>query len=85
MERGTLTASPQSYGTVNVGLSPVRALRSWVERTGEAWPGDGDVFVYFNNDQHAAALYDAAAFASLVHRAGRQVTAAPTPDPGQAG
>ena len=60
------------------------ALRSWVERTGEAWPGDADVFVYFNNDQHAAALYDAAAFASLVHRAGRQVTATPAPDPGQA-
>jgi uncharacterized protein YecE (DUF72 family) len=46
---------------------------------GEAWPGDADVFVYFNNDQHAAALYDAAAFASLARRAGRQVTATPTP------
>jgi len=37
------------------------------------------VFVYFNNDQHAAALYDAAAFASLVRRAGRPVTATPAP------
>ena len=55
------------------------ALRHWVERTGEAWPGDADVFVYFNNDQHAAALYDAAAFASLVRRAGRPVTTTPAP------
>jgi uncharacterized protein YecE (DUF72 family) len=38
-----------------------------------------DVFVYFNNDQHAAALYDAAAFASIARRAGHQVTPAPEP------
>ena len=56
-----------------------QALRSWVERTGEAWPVDADVFVYFNNDQHAAALHDAAVFASLARRAGRQVTATATP------
>jgi uncharacterized protein YecE (DUF72 family) len=56
-----------------------QALRSWAERTGEAWPGDADVFVYFNNDQHAAALYDAAAFGSLARRAGRPVTATPSP------
>jgi hypothetical protein len=36
--------------------------------------------VYFNNDQHAAALYEAAAFASITRRAGRQVT--PVPEPG---
>jgi uncharacterized protein YecE (DUF72 family) len=56
-----------------------QALRSWVRRAGEAWPDSADVFVYFNNDQHAAALYDAAAFASMARQAGRQVTPAPEP------
>ena len=56
-----------------------QALRSWVRRAGEAWPDSADVFVYFNNDQHAAALYDAAAFASVARQAGRQVTPAPEP------
>ena len=54
-----------------------QALRSWVQRTGEAWPDNADIFVYFNNDQHAAALYDAAAFASIARRAGRAVTPVP--------
>ena len=57
----------------------VQALRSWADRTGEAWPDGADVFAYFNNDQHAAALYDAAAFASILRRSGRQVTAAAEP------
>jgi uncharacterized protein YecE (DUF72 family) len=57
----------------------VQALRSWADRTGEAWPDGADVFAYFNNDQRAAALYDAAAFASILRRSGRQVTAAPEP------
>lgn len=57
-----------------------QALSSWAQRAGEAWPDSADVFVYFNNDQHAAALYDAAAFAAIARRAGRQVT--PVPEPG---
>ena len=56
-----------------------QALRSWVDRTGAAWPDGADVFAYFNNDQRAAALYDAAAFASILRRSGRQVTVAPEP------
>ena len=32
MERGTLTASLQSYGAVNLGLGPVRSLRTWFRR-----------------------------------------------------
>ena len=56
-----------------------QALRSWVRRAGEAWPDSADVFVYFNNDQRAAALYDAAAFASVARQAGRHVTPAPEP------
>ena len=59
----------------------VKALRSWVQRAGEAWPDSADVFVYFNNDQHAAALYDAASFAKIARRAGRQVTLVPEPEP----
>jgi len=54
-----------------------QALRSWAQRIAGAWPGDAAVFAYFNNDQHAAALYDAAAFASVARRAGHQVTGAP--------
>jgi uncharacterized protein YecE (DUF72 family) len=57
----------------------VHALGSWVQRAREAWPDAADVFVYFNNDQHAAALYDAAAFAAIVRRSGRQVSEAPQP------
>jgi len=40
-------------------------LRSWVQRVAETWPGDTDIFVYFNNDQGGAAVHDAAAFAAI--------------------
>ena len=40
-------------------------LRTWAQRMARAWPGDADVFVYFNNDQGGAALHDATAFASI--------------------
>jgi len=56
-----------------------QALRSWVQRTAGAWPDGADVFAYFNNDQAGAAIYDAASFASILRRAGRQVTAAAEP------
>jgi uncharacterized protein YecE (DUF72 family) len=56
-----------------------RALRSWVTRLTGTWPEDADVFVYFNNDPGAAAIYDAAAFASIARRAGRQVSRTATP------
>jgi uncharacterized protein YecE (DUF72 family) len=60
------------------------ALRSWVGRLTDTWPDDADVFVFFNNDPGAAAIYDAAAFASIARLAGRQVSrtavpAAPAP------
>ncbi len=62
------------------------ALRSWVQRTAQAWPDNADVFAYFNNDQGGAALHDAAAFAALARQAGRRVTAtaAPGTQPGSA-
>ena len=46
------------------------------------WPDDADVFAYFNNDQGGAALHDAASFASIVRRAGRQVTGTAVPGTG---
>jgi uncharacterized protein YecE (DUF72 family) len=55
------TADPPRYGR--------RALAHWVDRLGKAWP-DGEAWVYFNNDPHAAAIRDAAEFARAAHRAG---------------
>ena len=60
-----------------------QALDSWAQRTSRTWPDDAEVFAYFNNDQAGAALYDAATFASILRRAGRQVTA--TAEPGELG
>jgi uncharacterized protein YecE (DUF72 family) len=56
-----------------------RSLRHWADRIAETWPGHADVYAYFNNDQHGAAIHDAAAFASAARRAGLQPT--PTPQP----
>ncbi len=56
-----------------------RALRSWAERVTQTWPDDADVFVYFNNDPGGAAVGDAAAFASIIRRAGRAVTRTAAP------
>ena len=54
-----------------------RALRSWIDRIIDRWPGDAPVYVFFNNDQHGAAIADSAVFASLGRRAGRGVTRTP--------
>jgi uncharacterized protein YecE (DUF72 family) len=51
-----------------------RTLLEWVQRVVSIWPGQADVFVYFNNDPGGAALYDAAAFASLIQQSGRQAS-----------
>ena len=56
-----------------------RALRSWVQRIAETWPDDADVFTFFNNDPGGAAIYDAAAFASITRQAGRRVTRTAVP------
>jgi uncharacterized protein YecE (DUF72 family) len=57
------TASPwPSYGP--------RALASWLDRISAAWPATADVYVYFNNDQGAAAVRDATAFARAATRRG---------------
>jgi uncharacterized protein YecE (DUF72 family) len=77
------TASPRpSYGRT--------ALVTWLDRLAEAWPGgDADVFVYFNNDQGAAAVRDAAALERLAERRGIEVvrpspSAASAPAPARA-
>ena len=57
-----------------------RALGSWVQRLAGTWPDDADVFVFFNNDPGGAAVYDAAAFASLARQAGRRVSRTAVPD-----
>ena len=46
-----------------------RALARWAERIAQAWPA-GTAWVYFNNDQHAAAIKDALAFAAVAGRMG---------------
>jgi uncharacterized protein YecE (DUF72 family) len=48
-----------------------QAIRSWLRRAGDAWPAGAEVFAYFNNDQHGAAVRDAAALAAAARRAGR--------------
>jgi uncharacterized protein YecE (DUF72 family) len=60
------------------------ALSTWAGRIAATWPPRGDVFVYFNNDQAAAAPRDAAAFAAAVASRGREVTRA-WPDAGGLG
>jgi uncharacterized protein YecE (DUF72 family) len=37
-------------------------LRTWAGRLADSWAAEEDVYVYFNNDQHAAAPGDAVAF-----------------------
>jgi len=47
-----------------------QSLRTWLDRIGQTWPGDSDVFAYFNNDQHAAAPADATALGAIADRSG---------------
>jgi uncharacterized protein YecE (DUF72 family) len=42
-----------------------------------AWPGDADVYVYFNNDPGGAAVVNSALFAALARDAGLTVTRTP--------
>ncbi|MGP2437440.1 DUF72 domain-containing protein [Streptomyces sp. JW3] len=54
-----------------------RALATWAHRIAETWPPDADVYAYFNNDPHAAAVHDAVTFARLARTAGLRVTRVP--------
>jgi len=42
-----------------------QALRTWAGRITSTWPSGADMFAYFNNDQHGAAVRDAEAFTAL--------------------
>jgi uncharacterized protein YecE (DUF72 family) len=46
------------------------ALGAWAERITATWADDSDVYVYFNNDQRAAAPRDAARLAATIGRRG---------------
>ncbi|MCM6778736.1 DUF72 domain-containing protein [Nocardia sp. CDC159] len=54
-----------------------QVLATWVERLGQTWSDDRDVFVYFNNDPGGAAVHDAVVFARLARDAGVTVTRTP--------
>lgn len=45
-----------------------RSLETWAGRIGETWPGDADVYAYFNNDPNGAAVRNATTFAALSQR-----------------
>ncbi len=51
-------------------------LGTWAGRITGRIPGDGDVYAYFNNDQHGAAPRDAARLAAAVTRRGGQAARA---------
>ena len=54
------------------------ALTSWVDRVSRVWDvGNADVFVYFNNDPHAAAVANARTFAGIASRRGLAATRVP--------
>lgn len=52
------------------------ALASWRDRIHDSFGDDAPVFVYFNNDQQAAAISDALAFRRLADAASGRLTAA---------
>ncbi|MFF6782205.1 DUF72 domain-containing protein [Streptomyces sp. NPDC012510] len=54
-----------------------RALTTWSHRLAETWPTTADLYVYFNNDPHAAAVRDAMAFARAARQAGLSPTRTP--------
>jgi uncharacterized protein YecE (DUF72 family) len=55
-------------------------LRAWAERIAASHTPGEDVFVYFNNDPHGCAVYDAAVFAIECRDIGLEVTNAPAPE-----
>jgi uncharacterized protein YecE (DUF72 family) len=54
-----------------------QSLLTWARRIADAWPDDRDVYTYFNNDPHAAAVQDALAFSRAATATGLTVTRTP--------
>jgi uncharacterized protein YecE (DUF72 family) len=58
-----------------------RSLASWAERITSSYDETDDVFVYFNNDPHCAAVDNAVTFAAELQRLGRMTTRVPAERP----
>ncbi|MFF4348197.1 DUF72 domain-containing protein [Streptomyces sp. NPDC001530] len=54
-----------------------QSLTTWLRRITDTWPDDADVYAYFNNDVHAAAVRDAVTFARAARATGLTVTRTP--------
>lgn len=54
-----------------------QALATWARRVHDTWPGEADVYAYFNNDTGGAAFHDAVVFARAVARLGGAVSRTP--------
>jgi len=54
-----------------------RALRAWLDRITDAWPAAAPVYIYFNNDQNAAAIADSTALAALARTRSLAITRTP--------
>jgi uncharacterized protein YecE (DUF72 family) len=74
------------YVRLHEGASPdppcytTPTLDAWAARIKASHADTDDVYVYFNNDPHGCAVYDAAIFARSCARLGLAVTKAPEPD-----
>ncbi|MFF3335999.1 DUF72 domain-containing protein [Streptomyces sp. NPDC002888] len=54
-----------------------RSLETWTDRIATAFPRTCDVYTYFNNDPHGAAVADAMMFGRTARKAGLTVTRTP--------
>ena len=54
-----------------------QSLSTWARRIAATWRDEGDVYAYFNNDPHAAAVEDAVLFSRTAVAAGLRVTRTP--------
>ncbi|GAB2948653.1 DUF72 domain-containing protein [Streptomyces pseudoechinosporeus] len=54
-----------------------RSLATWTHRIATTWPDNQQIYTYFNNDPHAAAVQDALLFARLARATGLTVTRTP--------
>ncbi len=56
------------------------ALQAWADRIMDRWGGDGDAYVFFNNDAHACAVQDARLLAAMLAERGVVVSRFPAAD-----
>lgn len=57
-----------------------RCLHAWAERLASMWGRDADVYAFFNNDPHGAAVRDAVVFAERCRAVGLTPTRVPNLD-----